>query len=458
MHQRKRSYFFVVVAIVAAFAGLLFGYDTGVMSGAILFINNQYHLSAEMNGWVVSSVLFGAVGGAIISGRVSDRFGRKNLLIAIAVLFIVASIVSAIAQTIAWLVVGRILIGIAIGVASYTAPLYISEIAPAKHRGALVSLNQLAVTIGILISYLVDYLCAFHPDTGWRYMLGFGAVPALLLLLGMIALPYSPRWLVAKGNMPHALEILRRIRTGHHAEVDAELQAIKSSLEVQKGGWRQLMSGTLRPALVVALSLAVIQQFVGINTILYYAPTIFSLASHPTPMQAILATVPVGVVLVIFTLISLPLIDVVGRRPLLIVGLVGMSIGLLILVIAFHGGVAGSNHFLTTIGMLLYIACFAFSLGPIMWLMIAEVFPLSIRGLGTSLASAVNWGSNMLVTLTFLSLTQLLGTSGTFGLYLILSLISLVFVIFMIPETKGVSLEQIESHLYAGRSSRRIGQ
>ncbi len=455
MIEHKKSHFFIVISLVAALAGILFGYDTGVISGAILFINDQFHLSAEMNGLVVSAVLLGAIIGSLLSGRVTDHFGRRNLLITVAIIFALASIITAFAETIFTLVLGRIVVGIAIGIASYTAPLYISEIAPAKHRGALVSLNQLAISVGILLSYIVDYFFAQH--SAWRWMLGVGAVPAVFLFVGMLLLPDSPRWMVSKDRMEHALLILRRIR-GEHIEVEAELQSIKDSLSVQKTHWSALFSKNIRPALMVAAGLAIVQQFVGINTILYYAPTILTITNYQGVTGAILSAIPIGIVFVVFTIIGLPLIDKWGRRPLLLLGLVGMGVGLALLAWVFsHPDRTLFLQGLSLFSMLLYIACFAFSLGPIMWLMIAELFPLSMRGWGSSLATSINWASNMLVTFTFLMLVKHLGTSGTFSVYLGFTILSIVFVYFCVPETKNVTLEQIEANLYAGKSARHIG-
>jgi sugar porter (SP) family MFS transporter len=453
---QKTSYFFVFIAAVAALSGILFGYDTGVISGAILFINDAFALSPQMNGVVVSAVLLGALLGAAISGRLTDRFGRKRLLIADAIIFIIGTLISAFAPSIALLIVGRIVVGLAIGVASYIAPLYISEIAPARHRGALVSLNQLAITIGILLSYIVDY---FFAQTGqWRWMFGAGVVPAVLLLIGMIYLPYSPRWLVSRGQYTKALGILRRIR-GNEEQANTELSAIKATLQDKQGDWKMLFSKGIRPTIYIGIGLAVIQQVTGINTIIYYAPTIFKMAGFESATTAILATMGVGVVFVLFTIIALPLIDTLGRRVLLLVGMVGMALSLAALSWAFHQGdtTVASLKWVALGSMVVYIACFAFSLGPIMWLLIAEIYPLKVRGLGSSLATCANWGSNMIVALTFLTLIKLLGPSATFLIYFIVTLISIFFIYWFVPETRGVTLEQIEANLYAGLSTRQLG-
>lgn len=451
----KPDHFFIFISAIAALAGILFGYDTGVISGAILFINDEFKLSPQMNGVVVGAVLFGALLGAIVSGRLTDYLGRKKLLIADALVFVVGSLLTAFAISISELIIGRIIVGLAIGVASYVAPLYIAEIAPMKYRGALVSLNQLAITIGILLSYVVDYV--FAPHAQWRWMFASGVVPAVVLFLGLLYLPDSPRWMCMRGKFDKALAVLKRIHGMDTAE--QELKEIGVSLNHQRASWKMLFEPFVRSTLVIGIGLAIIQQITGINTIIYYAPTIFKMAGFASSTGAILATMGVGVVFVLFTIIVLPLIDTIGRRPLLITGLLGMALSLFMLSWAFE------PHqqlylvkWIAMASMLLYIACFAFSLGPIMWLMISEIYPLRVRGLGSSFATAANWGSNMIVALTFLSLVEFFGAHTTFIIYAVISLLSLLFVYYLVPETKGVTLEQIEENLHAGLSFRRLGE
>lgn len=451
-----KKHFYIVVAMIAAFSGILFGYDTGVISGAILFIKDEFHLSPQMNGLVVSAVLFGALLGAIISGRLTDRFGRKRLLIADAIIFMVGTLGSCLAPDITSIIISRIIVGIAIGIASYIAPLYISEISPARHRGALVSLNQLAITIGILISYIVD--AAFANTHAWRWMLGMGIVPAFCLLVGMIFLPYSPRWLMSRGRETEALHSLQKIH-GKSSASQEQLEIIKASLQQQKGDWRMLFSKAIRAPLLIAGGLAFLQQVTGINTIIYYAPTIFQMSGFSSASSAISTTTIIGVAFVLFTILALPLVDSLGRRFLLFTGLAAMALSLGLLSLSFHlQSQAGALKWLTLISMLVFIAGFAISLGPIMWLMIAEIFPLKVRGFGASLATCINWGSNWLVAITFLTLIHSLGASGTFFIYFLISLLSIVFVYFWVPETKSCSLEDIEANLYAGKPARRLGE
>jgi sugar porter (SP) family MFS transporter len=451
-----KNYFFVFIALIAALAGILFGYDTGVVSGAILFINDEFQLSAETNGVVVSAVLFGALIGAISSGRLADKLGRKRLLIFDAVIFIFGTLATAVGFTIYLIIAGRIVVGIAIGIASYVAPLYISEISPAKYRGALVSLNQLAITIGILLSYIVDYF--FAPFNQWRWMFATGIFPAIGFLCGLFFLPDSPRWLASTGQIQKAFYILTRI-LGDQQEAKKELGSIQVMVDHSAEDWRILFSPFIRGTLIIGIGLAILQQVTGINTIIYYAPTIFKMAGFESASSAILATMGVGVVFVFFTIIALPFIDTVGRRPLLLVGLAGMAFSLLLLSIAFqHSSHSPMLKWIALFSMVLYIACFAFSLGPIMWLMIAEIYPLKVRGLGSSLATAANWGSNMIVALTFLTLVQWLSASGAFFIYFIISLFGIAFIYFLVPETKSVTLEEIESSLQAGLTFKKLGR
>lgn len=431
------------------------GYGTAVMSGAILFIADEFHLTAGMNGLVVGIVLLGALFGAIASGLVGDYWGRKKLLIIAASLFVIGSLETAFSPTIPYLMLGRVLIGISIGIASYTAPLYISEISPPKKRGALVSLYQVAVSTGFILSYVVDYF--YVSDGGWRWMLGFGVVPGGIFLIGMSCLPNSPRWILFKGHEQKAREILQKIR-GHGAKIDEELHGIKKTLKDENVNWRVLFSKKIRPVLWIGCGLSIIQQVTGINTIFYYAPTVFQMAGFKTASAALFISIGIGLLFLIVTIVSLLLVDRLGRRPLLLSGLVGMTIGLAFLVWTFYYPSQNSTNWLAVFSLCLYMISFGISLGPIPWLMIAEIYPLKIRGVGASIATAVNWTANFLVTVSFLKLIELIEPSGTFLLYMVLSIISWVFVYLSVPETKGVSLEEIEEHLMSGVHLRKLGK
>lgn len=435
--------FVTVVSWISALAGLLFGYDTGVISGAILFVKKDFSLNDFQEEVVVSAVLVGAVIGAIFGGKLADRFGRRNVLIQVGILFIIGAIGTALAPTPTWLAIGRVVVGIAIGVASFTAPLYISEVSPPQVRGKLVSLNQLMITIGIVVSYLADY--GLSGARAWRWMFGVAAIPALILVIGLIFVPESPRWLMSRGLAERAREILKRIRQS--SSVDAEISEIEQSLGKQEGGWREILSSSVRPALIVGIGLAIFQQFTGINTVIYYAPTIFQFAGFPSASAAILATAGVGVVNVALTIVALRQLDRAGRRPLLLYGLIGMILSLAILGFAFLSpSLSSVIAWVAVISLAVYVACFAIGLGPVFWLMISEIYPLRVRGQAMAVATVANWGANLLVALTFLSLLHSLGRSWTFWLYGIIGVLAWIFVYKLVPETKGRTLEQLEEY------------
>jgi SP family galactose:H+ symporter-like MFS transporter len=438
------SGFVYVAAAISALGGMLFGYDTGVISGAILFISKDFSLTQLQVEIVVSCVLIGALIGAMTGGILADRFGRRRVIIATATLFVVGAIVTALSPTFTLLIAGRIIVGAAIGVASFTTPLYISEVSPVKIRGRLVSINQVALTSGIVISYLVDY--ALVDIQGWRWMFGFAAVPAAILAVGMFRLPESPRWLVSKNLIDSARTVLERIR--RTKDVGTELEDIQSSLAVQSGGWRDLFTPLVRPALIVGVGLAILQQITGINTVIYYAPMIFEFTGAKSASASILATIGVGVVNVAMTVVALLLVDRMGRRPLLLIGLTGMIIGLGVLGLAFQlPSLSGSLGWIAEISLMLYV-------GPVFWLLISEIYPLKIRGVAMSVATSANWGANLFVALTFLTLIQATGRSSTFWIYGLVGVGAWLFTWFYIPETKGRSLEDIESHWRAGKHPR----
>lgn len=437
----------------AALAGLLFGYDTGIISGAILFIKKDFSLTNFQIEMVVSAVLFGALLGSGVSGRVSDIFGRRKVLVFTALTFIEGSLITAFSPNLVTLIMGRIILGIAIGVGSFTAPLYLAEIAPKHIRGMLVSLNQLAITIGIVFSYLINYY--FSVTGQWPWMLGLGVVPAVILLLGTIFLPESPRWMILKGWNEKARAVLQSLRCGEN--INNEFDEIHQTVKNERGTHRLLLAKWLRPILFISLGLSFFQQVTGINAIIYYAPTILQMSGFKYASNAILATVGIGIINVLFTIIALPLIDRWGRRPLLLYGLLGMFSSLAILGAAFYFPAFTTLRWVAVLSMIIYIASFAMSLGPIMWLIISEIFPLNIRGIGASLAISASWGFNMLVSITFLTLVEFIGTSHTFWLYALLCVLAWIFVYFIVPETKNCSLEQIESNLRLGRPSRELG-
>ncbi len=438
--------FLYLVAAVAALGGLLFGYDTGVISGAALFVEREYRLSPLGVEVVVSSVLWGAVLGAAGGGFLADRLGRRPSLILLGALFGAGAVGSALAPSAPWLVASRVVVGVAIGAASFITPLYISEVSPPDRRGGLVTLNQLMITSGILVSYLVDY--ALAGSGGWRWMLGLAAVPALLLGAGMAFLPESPRWLVARGQAEQARRVLESCRGGR--DVGPEIEEIKRGLGQPVGSWGELLRPRLRVALLVGVGLGVFQQVTGINTVIYYAPMICRSAGFESASSAILATAGVGVVNVVMTLVSMWLIDRAGRRPLLLVSLAGMVFCLAVLALAF-GGAGGALGWVTVVSLMLYVGAFAVGMGPVFWLLIAEIYPLPVRGKAMAAATLANWGANLVVAMTFLSLVHALGSSGAFWLYGAVGVAAWLFAYSLVPETKGKSLEEIE----AGWAARR---
>ncbi|NKE36919.1 sugar porter family MFS transporter [Natronococcus sp. JC468] len=447
-----RNSFIYVVAALAALNGLLFGFDTGVISGAMLYIRETFELATVLGfaidpslieGIIVSGAMIGAIVGAAFGGRLADRLGRRRLILVGAVIFFVGSLIMAVAPNVEVLIVGRIVDGVGVGFASVVGPLYLSEISPPKIRGSLVSLNQLTITSGILIAYLVNY--AFSNGGEWRWMLGLGMVPAAVLFAGMVFMPESPRWLYEQGREADAREVLARTRSEN--QVAEELGEIKETIQTESGTLRDLFQSWVRPMLIVGVGLALFQQVTGINTVMYYAPTILESTGFQDT-ASLLATVGIGVVNVVMTVVAVLLIDRTGRRPLLLAGLGGMTVMLAILgAVFFLPGLSGGLGWLATGSLMLYVAFFAIGLGPVFWLMISEIYPMEIRGTAMGVVTVLNWAGNLLVSLTFLRLVDVFGQSGTFWLYGVLTLLALVFCYQLVPETKGRSLEEIEDDL-----------
>jgi sugar porter (SP) family MFS transporter len=446
---------FVFVAVgIAAVGGLLFGYDTGVISGAILFIKKQFSLSSTMEELVVSSVLVGAVLGAALGGALTARFGRRKLIILAGIIFTAAAFGTALAPTIPLLIAAMVVSGIAIGIASFISPMYIAELVPAKVRGSLVAVNMLAITSGIVIAYLVDY--AFSSTGGWRYMFGLAAIPSVVLAVGMWCLPDSPRWLISRSMLEEARKVLQRVRTD--ADVTPEITDIQKSMHQQgSGGMKGLFQPSLRMPLIVGLGLAVFQQITGINTVIYYAPTIFKFVGITAAGPAILAGAGLTMMMWCFHVLAIFLIDRVGRRPLLLCGVAGQILGLAILGAAFYFQQLASYKSDVAIGgLVIYVSCFAFGLGPIFWLLISEIYPLKVRGAAMSAVTVTNWAFNLAVAVSFLTLVGLLGNAGTFWLYGVIAIGAWIFFYLLVPETKGKTLEQIEAHWRSGKMPREL--
>ena len=404
-----------------------------------------------MQGVVVAIALAGAAVGTATAGQLSDRAGRRRVILGAGLLFIAGALISAVAQDVIVLLIGRFLVGLAIGVASMLTPLYLAEISPARERGAIVSLNQLCITGGILASYLVGFALASAAG-GWRWMLALGALPGVILSAGMLFLPESPRWLAGHGRMRDAETVLHHLRGA--TDVSEELNTLRTDLARegrQLASASELLAPRLRRPLVIGIGLAMFQQITGINTVIYFAPTIFQSAGLSSAATSILATAGVGAVNVIMTIVSIRLIDRLGRRQLLFWSLAGMAVTLFVLSGAFHIGLSGQLAWVAVASVAAYVGFFAIGLGPIFWLLIAEIFPLALRGRAMSLATVANWGFNLIVAATFLNLVGALGSAGAFLVYAILSVAALFFIALMVPETKGRSLEQIEDALAGGQ-------
>lgn len=449
MNPGKKSRIVLFTSAIAALAGLLLGYDTGSISGALGFIADAFHLDTVGKGSVISIVLVGGILGALINGIVADRLGRKLMVQVAALIFIAGAAASALSPSAGALLASRFILGLALGAVSASAPLYIAEISPAAGRGRLVTLFQLAITIGILLGYFVDRALTDSGD--WRLMLGTSAVPALILLFGMFILPHSPRWLLKMGRDEEAKDILLKISGGSVSRADAELNEIRKVISMEsKGGLADMLRPPVSRAFVTGIGLFLLQQFVGINTVMYYAPSLFREAGMKSPDTAILATVSVGVVNVLATFIAVWLIDRAGRKPLLYAGLAGMLISLTAIGGVFALGDSGGGletGSATVIAVWFYIACFAFSLGPVPWIVMTEIFPLNVRGRAVSIATMSSWGSNLIVSFSFLPLFEAAGAAYTYWLYALVSLLGIVFVWRLVPETKGLSLEEIEERL-----------
>ena len=440
----RRIYFF------GALGGLLFGYDTGVISGAILFIKSDFGLSAFMQGAVVASLLLGAMVGASAAGRLADRLGRRRLILLAAVTFGIGAIGSALAPG-AWVLVGfRFVLGLAVGAAALVVPLYLSELAPTGIRGAIASLNQLMITVGILVAFIVNAIFASSKD--WRIMLGLAVVPAIILLVGMLRMPETPRFLVRTDEEDTARDVLGRLDRGD--EADQEVREIREVDEEEEGsgGFRHLLAQRyVRPALLVAIGLAVFQQFVGINTIIYYAPTTLTQVGF-SDADAIYANIIIGVLNVAMTIVAIKLIDRVGRKPMLLAGLVGMVASLVVLglsseVLAKPNSPGDPAAIVTFLCLAGFIVSFAATWGPVVWTMLPEVLPLAVRGTAMGIAVMMNWAANFLVAQTFPLLLSKLGPTAVFLGYAGMGVLAGIFVVTMVTETKGRSLEEIESDL-----------
>ncbi len=431
-----------LLTTVAALGGLLFGYDTAVISGAIGYLRIKFELSPAMTGWAASAAIIGCIFGAMFAGGLSDRFGRKKILILTAVLFGVSAIGSAIPSNITQFTIARFVGGLGVGGASILSPLYITEMAPASIRGKLVSVYQLAIVSGILLIFFVNMVVqnmgteAWNINTGWRYMVGSEILPALLFFFAILFIPESPRWLMKENREKMAGDVLLMIHTPQRVE---EIKAeIRASLQQQTGTLKELFTGKYRKTLIAGVLLAIFSQVQGINAIMYYAPVIFEeLGTGKAYMQ----TVIIGVINLLFTFVAIRLVDRSGRRNLLLAGGAGMSLSLALIGASFWFSFEG--YFLLFF-ILTYVACFAASYGPVTWVYISEIFPVKLRGLAISVATLALWAAVYLVTQFFPIMLESIGAAYTFWFYCVMSILALIFVRSSVIETKGRTLEEIE--------------
>lgn len=427
----------VTVSFVAAVGGLLFGFDTGVISGAISFVSDHFQLNALQTGFAVSNLMIACTIGACFAGTLTDRFGRKKILILAAFFYAVSALMSAVPQTFAQLVIARIIGGLAVGISSVVSPMYIAEIAPAGIRGRLVALNQLAIVVGILVSYLSDWLLVGIGPANWRWMFGVETFPALLFMGLLFLIPESPRWLMKQGRAELSRRILARIGGVVHA--DREIAEIQVSLQAEEGSFRELFSPGLRKVLLIGVLLALFAHLTGIDTIIYYGPLIFMKAGFQSTETAIFGSVLIGLVNLVFTFVGIALVDRIGRKALLLIGQSGMGLAML------FTGLLYSHAGIIVIPVLAFIACFAMSVGCVIWVYLAEIFPTKLRGRAMSLAIFVLWFSNIIITQVFPWMVETL-EHNTFYVFAGICALAVFFTQTMIFETKNKSLEEIEKY------------
>ncbi len=450
--ERGSIVYVMVVCMVAALGGLLFGYDTGVINGAIGPLKAHFVLDASWAGWATGCALVGCAIGAAIAGVLSDWLGRKKVLILSAILFFISAVGTALPKNITTFIIYRIIGGLGVGAASMSSPMYIAEISPARIRGRMVSVNQFAIVTGFLVVYFVNYFIALQGDqmwnqeSGWRWMFGSEALPALLLLVLLFFVPESPRWLTKQNRSEEALEILTRVNGAEYAKT--ELLEIKDAIAHESGSLKQLFQPGMKIVLVIGIVLAVLQQVTGINVFLYFGTEIFKKMGSETN-AALLQTVVVGAVNLTFTIVAIWMVDRLGRKPLMMIGSVGMGLSLLGMGLMAY---VQKTDLWVLLFILGYIACFALSVGPVTWVILSEIFPTRIRGRAMAIATVCLWVANYVVSQTFPMmeennwLLEKFHHAFPFWLYGIFCVVLVIFVWRFVPETKGKTLEEIEKH------------
>ena len=428
----------LIFSTAAALGGLLFGFDTGVISGAIHFIKIEFNLNAYQEGFAVSNLMIACVIGALLAGPIADWTGRKKVLILCAVLFTVSAILSALPRSFTELVIARFIGGMGVGMASVVSPMYIAEISPAKIRGRLVALNQLAIVVGILLSYLSNWLLVDTGINNWRYMLVAEILPAITFLVGLFFIPESPRWLTKEGLEKEALDVLNVVAGA--ANADHELQEVKKSLAEKRTSLKELLHPSLRRVLVVGILFSLFAHITGIDTIIYYGPIIFLESGFKTD-SALLASVMIGITNLIFTFVGMAMVDKAGRKFLLLVGLAGMGISMTLVGLCMQSDMISAKW--TLLWIMTYIASFAMSIGVVIWVYLSEIYPTRVRGQALSVATMVLWLGNVILTQLFPVMMERFG-GGTFYIFSFICLLAFIFTWTMVKETKGVSLEEIE--------------
>jgi SP family galactose:H+ symporter-like MFS transporter len=446
----------VFTCVLGGLAGLMFGLDIGVISGAQQFIQRDFGISDAVLEHVVSWMMLGAAAGAIFAGWMSSTLGRKRSLLLGSLVFVVASALCGAAWSVDVLLIGRLILGVSIGILSFTAPLYLAEIAPENIRGAMVSLYQLMITIGIFLAFLSD--TAFSYSGNWHWMLGIIAIPGALFFLGVFALPESPRWLMMRGRKDQATKVLIKLR-GNPEVVRREEEEIAEQLRIPQRGWHMfLQNKNFRRSVGLGVLLQIVQQFTGMNVVMYYAPRIFQDMGYHTQAQ-LWFTAVVGLTNVLATLIAIGLVDKWGRKPILYTGFTIMAVGLGIVGTMMHLGIhTPGQQIFTVVMLLLFIVGFAMSAGPLIWILCSEVQPIKGRDFGIAISTLTNWVANFVVGFTFLSLLNNFGHAQTFWLYAGFNVVFLLITFFLVPETKNITLEHIERNLMAGKPLRKIGQ
>ena len=460
MKQKKTHYLFLI-SLVSAMGGLLFGYDWVVVGGAKPFYEPFFGIEANpaMQGWAMSSALLGCLVGALISGILSDRYGRKKMLIISSILFIASAVGTGATSDFTMFILYRILGGFAIGIASNLSPMYIAEIAPAKLRGRFVSLNQLTIVIGILAAQIANLLLAepvsdnstsqmilesWNGQWGWRWMFWMENIPAILFFTFSFVIPESPRWLMVNGKRDQAVKVMHKIMSSE--QVEQELLDIDNSMtnsNAQKSSIRQILQPSMHKVLIIGVVLAVFQQWCGINVIFNYAQEIFTAAGYGVS-DILMNIVVTGVTNVVFTIVAMLLVDKIGRRPLLLIGAGGLTIIYMLMGAAYYFSLTGVALLVIVVAA---IACYAMSLAPIMWVVISEIFPTAVRGVAMSIATFALWTACFILTYTFPILNNVLGAAGTFWVYGLVCLGGFIFTYKYVPETKNKSLEEIEREL-----------